>query len=234
MSVDTPDLLRKLEAGLDEAGTLNGFRFPPNDESPTVYNDVKRAAFGALFEVSTTCFIALCGQETLPSHMQNAVQRSPQTQPPLFGKDANSHEPFTTQHVFGQSFFNLFNYNHGLLNPHFDRSLLTVIKAMPGTNDKGTQSALWIRAQNGTWTNADEAVESDEVIIMIGEDCEGLSFAKQLSLYAAEHAVRVNPTGEYIAHSHFQPDPDTPRQLNRRSAAFILRHDPLPMAPVKV
>lgn len=227
LALDNQALLSALEDGLEEARRLEGFRFPPNDESPTVYNRVTRATFRALFEVSTGCFRALCAHETVPGVLQDALDALSQPGPVLFGEDAQPHEPFCDAHVFAQSFFNLFNYNHGLLNPHFDRSLLTVIKALGGKNQEQPQSALWIRGSDGEWTNADQAVSPDEVIIMIGEDCETLDFASRLGLYAAKHAVRVDPAGQYIAHSHFRPDPNTPTQHNRRSAAFILRHDPI-------
>ena len=226
LTIDDQRLLSALEEGLDAATALTGFRFPPNDDSPTVYTQVTRDTFSALFKVSTLCFQALCVGHQIPDPLTHALQALSASSPALFSDAATPHEPFCDTDVFAQSFFNLFNYNNGLLNPHFDRSLLTVIKARSGENTTQAQSALWIKSETGDWTNADEAVRPDEVIIMIGEDCEALGFAVESGLYAAEHAVRVNPAGEYIAHSHFRRDPSTPSEYNRSSAAFILRHEP--------
>ena len=60
---------------------------------------------------------------------------------------------------------------------------------------------------------------------MIGEDLEETQIASSLKLYAAQHAVRVDPTGSYIDRSHYNPDPDTIPCKNRSSAALILRHE---------
>ena len=61
---------------------------------------------------------------------------------------------------------------------------------------------------------------------MVGEDFEALPFSKKLGLYGAQHAVRVDPQGEFIEHSHFRRDPASAEVQNRKSAAFILRQEP--------
>ena len=43
---------------------------------------------------------------------------------------------------------------------------------------------------------------------MIGEDLEETGIAESLGLYAASHAVRVDPFGPYIERSHYRPDPE--------------------------
>ena len=135
------------------------------------------------------------------------------------------------------------------------------------TKIKNRTSTLWIQDQKGRWHDADHSCCSGSnsnnknkkrnrntrmVIILIGEDLEEIGVASSLGLSAAHHAVRVNPTGPYIARSHYRPDPDeeeknnstntlttinnssVPSQTNnntntnssRVSTAFILRHDP--------
>ena len=48
----------------------------------------------------------------------------------------------------------------------------------------------------------------NRVIVMIGEDLEETGIAESLGLYAASHAVRVDPFGPYIERSHYRPDPE--------------------------
>lgn len=128
----------------------------------------------------------------------------------LFHHDEN--EPFEPGQAFSHSFFNLFNYDHGSLNGHVDRSLLTVIYsttapddngALDSDNDARRSSALWVKDKQGTWHNADQAAEPDQVIVMVGEDLERAGIASKLGLFAAEHAVRVDPFGLRIERSHF-------------------------------
>lgn len=220
--VDHEALSASLQDALVDAAALDGFRFPPIDASQPDYTPPRRAAFESLFQVATTCLDALFTDETVPKFLADALEDVRTNGVTLFDSD---HEPFTAGQPFSQSFFNLFNYNQGLLNPHADRSLLTVIRVQAGLN-LGAQSALWVRGPDDSWHNADAAVGADEVIILVGEDCEALPAAQRLGLYGAEHAVRVDPTGQYVSHSHFRPDPDTPPNRNRISAAFILRHEP--------
>ena len=93
------------------------------------------------------------------------------------------------------------------------------------------RSALWIKDNKQTWHNADQAVTPHEAIVMVGEDLMSshdneASIASTLGLYAAEHAVRVDPMGMRIERSHFRKDPRcTAGTANRCSAAMILRHE---------
>ena len=146
---------------------------------------------------------------------------------------SNKHEPFEPGQAFKQTFFNLFNYDHGSLNSHVDRSLITVIYSTTPTQDSTDsnlqQSALWVKDNNGTWQNADEAVTPDEAIIMVGEDLIDIgngTLASSLDIFAAEHAVRVDPLGNRIERSHFKKDPGCSEGVrNRLSTAMILRHE---------
>jgi hypothetical protein len=235
VTLDHEDLNYNLERALDEAANLQGFRFPPIDQE-IIYTDRRRKAFQALFSTATICLKALCTylqryHDDFPASLLHTLDQilSPDFQ--LFGEHFDQNEPFTSGQNFSQTFFNLFNYNNGLLNAHVDRSLLTVIKVRSFKPDSlsdsiPNKSALWVKDQVNVWRNADEEVSNHQVVIMVGEDFEALIKHLKLSLFAAEHAVRVDPTGDYLSHSHFRADPDTTTSDNRLSAALILRHDP--------
>lgn len=280
-----------INAGLDEASALHGFRFPPIDvengdrgvddsDNRVQYNTARRACFQSLFDVATVSFAALASGTDLPLNLKDAVNKIDEITGrcsvdeksghlihglKLFGSNSDRHEPFEhpDRDPFGQTFFNLFNYSYGMLNPHKDRGLLTVIASRQArlvqdgeeTNDitsrgkvrdaNARQSALWVHSpppldsdqdnagnvESSRWLNVDNMMETDnEVAILLGEDSEQLQLARMYNLKAAKHAVRVDPVGEYVAHSHFRPDPEQ-QQLrgtdghNRVSAALILRHD---------
>ena len=231
-------------ATLNDASTMDSFRFPPI-EGPILYTNTRRLAFRALFEVATSCFSNLLQNDAIDQNdavyklYTSAIRqvRDDNNVRDSFRLFTNEHEPFEPGQPFSQTFFNLFNYDHGSLNSHVDRSLITVIySAMPLNNVSSTfednnlqQSALWIKDNNDVWHNADEAITPNEAIIMVGEDLieagSGV-IASNLDVFAAEHAVRVDPLGERIERSHFRKDPTCSDNVrNRVSAAMILRHE---------
>lgn len=224
--VDDVVLHTALIDAIEDATALVGFRFPPLDE-PAVYTPARRRAFCALYAIAVEVFKALMHGLDCPPSIHKALQGTDATESSLFGPDGKGHQPFCDGQAFSQSFFNLFNYDGGALNPHVDRSLLTVIRVQPGRNEFGQQSALWVEGADGVWRNADNDVTPEDVLILIGEDCEAIPSIQEYPLKAAAHSVRVDPSGAYIAHSHFRPDPETPATQNRKSAAFILRHEPV-------
>ena len=125
------------------------------------------------------------------------------------------------------SFFNLFNYDHGLLNEHRDRCLVTVTYCRP-SQQRGA-SALWVQRRDGQWFSSDQVLEEREILLLVGEEIEAAAREASLNLWAAPHAVRVDPTGAPIERAHHRRDPATPVQGNRKSAALILSH-PLEIA----
>lgn len=223
--IDDTQLNEALSEAINDAQQLNGFRFPPLDEA-AVYTPVRRRAFSGLYTIAVEVFRALVHGLECPSSIREALSRIDPTTQVLFGADGHGHQPFSHGQPFSQSFFNLFNYDGGALNPHVDRSLLTVIRVRPGQNEGKNQSTLWVEGTDGVWRNADQEVDIEDVLILIGEDCEAIRSIQDLNLRAASHSVRVDPCGGYIPHSHFRPDPQTPTNHNRKSAAFILRHEP--------
>jgi hypothetical protein len=230
VTVDDESKLSGLRIALQQAEQLPGFRFPPI-EGDIVYDAQKREAFQALFSVAKTCLGALLSAKKpatssspdAANNLQVALEQGKDLE--LFA--SNPHEPFQQGQPFSQSFFNLFNYNHGLLNPHVDRSLMTIIYSSQRRRiGDSRHSTLWIQDRYGHWRDGDEAAaKEDQVIVMTGEELSLEGAAVDLDfLVPALHAVKVDPTGPNLSRPHFRPDPDNAG--SRLSAALILRHEP--------
>lgn len=227
VEIDDPKLLKSLRGGIKEASKLTSFRFPPTDE-PIVYNDRQKAAFRSLFDIGIVCLKAVLHDK--PSHPRPPVQEKLETfkkaleeveNVSLFESDPN--EPFQNENQpFAQSFFNLFNYNHGALNAHVDRSLLTVVFIKEAEYQMKPPTVLWIEDKDGSWHSADDVAANYDapptrVVVMAGE---------QLADWyrAAKHSARVRPYEKDLDNAHLRRDPKTPASGNRLSAALILRH----------
>ena len=117
--------------------------------------------------------------------------------------------------------FNLFHYDYGCLNVHRDRYLVTVVSVLP-PKDNHKRSVLWVRLPNKDWINIDALVQSDELILFVGEELMMLSEELGTPIPAVEHCIRVDPNGERIPYSHHQRDPKTPQKGNRCSIALVL------------
>lgn len=137
---------------------------------------------------------------------------------------------------YSSSFFNIFNYDHGCLNAHRDRGLLTVVYGVvgadlptslqeelpdahdaPGGNVSGAAgpSRLWLRVPRplgARWV----AAEPGQLLLWAGD---GLRLA---GVEPVEHSVRAAPEGPYIVDSHHRRDPAAARHGNRRSVALVL------------
>ena len=219
LSIQRLTHIQALDRSLEVASELAGFRFPPINVDTVTYDDAHRDAFRALYAIATGCLGALAQSDDLPAPLIDQLFCT------------SPHEPLASDHPYAGTFFNLFNYDHGALNPHLDRGLVTIIHLRPAKNREGS-SVLWVRGSDNTWCNADDCIrqcmmngEADVryALILIGED--GAAFLKENlpSLYPAEHSVRVQPSGPWIDHSHHRPDPETLPKDNRLSAAMILK-----------
>lgn len=247
IKVDQPRRVSALSAGLDRAGSLAGFRFPPINVDQVRYSEVERAAFHALYASAIDCLSAL----SQTCQIDEAHDSSEGLHPELFS--VSPDEPFPLGHPFHPTFFNLFNYDHGALNEHKDRGLLTVICIRPAPHKAGREaSVLWVEGADRVWRSVDHAVldaqeahrRADQttpspliITLLVGEDGEerfseveldsGASNPQSTSaisaLYAAEHSVRVSPEGPYIERSHYLRDPSSRAEHNRLSAALILK-----------
>lgn len=205
-------------------GDFRTFRFPPIEES-AVYTDEIRAVFRLLFRVAVNVLDqilqsvhATADVERIRLQCQQAKTRS------LF---SDPHEPLSSRDPLAGTFFNLFHYDHGCLNAHRDRYLVTVVCAQPAKTAKAGEtlehSALWVRSpSSGVWQNVDLLFTQPTWIIFVGEECTRICADAGLNIEASEHCIRLDPQGEYIPHSHQQPDPDSMPSGNRRSIAMVL------------
>lgn len=233
-----------LQGAIQQAQQLDTFRFP--DINHIQYNEPKRAAFRGLFDIAVTTLKAILlttatttstttSTDTYPSSTNDvqklleAIEQRPTLQE-LF-PDNNPHEPFAKRHTFSSSFFNLFNYDNGLLNPHVDRSLVTVLYSYKPNDTSYSEdhdehpgcSTLWIQDRNGHWRDGDRASSgANQVLVMVGDELPQLD---DDTIRPAKHAVKVDPCGDVLPHSHFCRDPQSPPRQNRKSVAFILRHE---------
>lgn len=221
LSIENPDLVHGLQSGLSAAEALKSFRFPPINVSEVKYDQPERDAFRSLYTIAVSTLAALQGDR---SHLE-----APESE--LFS--ASPDEPLDPSHPLSATFFNLFNYDHGALNAHQDRGLVTIICVAP-PEENTDRSSLWIKGADELWRSADESVFSvsrslqnpqDQmlVILLVGEQGEILLRDKYPQLFAAEHCVRVRPEGPFIERSHHVPDPESLTSGNRISTALILR-----------
>ena len=193
------------------------FRFPP-EEGPVIYDSNKRDCFRILFHVARGCLSLLLPVET-DEHVKRLRQKlNRSVEQKLFH---NPNAPFSQEQSFSGSFFNLFHYDHGCLNTHRDRYLITVIAVLPPA-DGVNRSALWVKSPLRGWQNADQIVAADELLVFVGEEMAQLSTTWPSPLPAVEHCIRVDPNGERIPHSHHRRDPMTPQTGNRCSIALVL------------
>lgn len=149
---------------------------------------------------------------------------------------------------FDATFFNLFNYNHGSLNAHVDRGLLTIVYGFcpdvvdpdPALSSSSSSSPvqtsrLWVRSNASTstaddddtdgWVDVQRVCDENHVLLFAGEQLvactTSASPSAKLNLRAIDHCVRVDPRGEYLSHSHHNRDPAAAPTGNRLSAAMI-------------
>ena len=171
-----------IRRGLEEISAHHGFRFPPINVERIHYESVHREAFQALFEVAIDALSAIKGSDQSQAAELNS----------LFGDSAD--DPFPHGHPYHSTFFNLFNYDHGSLNEHLDRGLITVIFVDPAPIEastfsnqqlsakqvENTPSALWIKGADDIWRSGDKVIRQlrkhtphkSYVLILIGEEGE--------------------------------------------------------------
>ena len=242
-----------LESVIEEGRKMKTFRFPPVD-GQTSYNQIQKEGFKTLFKWSTYILHSLlntlepCTSHPRTQHLLDRLERTAsKADSPLFAPRGEGVHPFRDESdPFGTTFFNVFHYDHGLLNHHQDRGLITVIYVAPPSQPiSDSKTALWVRrspehALGATeWINADQYAGQGRLIVMLGEDFERFyqealtHFKKHKNsvdfdcspLWAAEHTTCVDPEGGYISHAHFRPDPKTSPTGNRVSTAMILCDD---------
>tara|TARA_B100001093_G_scaffold497661_1_gene544844 strand:+ start:771 stop:1412 length:642 start_codon:yes stop_codon:yes gene_type:complete len=209
------------------------FRFPPVDGQAT-YSTAFRDCFKALFELSRLClsWVLAHADESSPDVklLQDKLHAAECLESELFAPNGSGHRPFDDSNTpFSSSFFNVFDYDHGLLNVHKDRYLITAIFADSDPATAAKRSVLWVRGADQGWTNVDLELGANDVVFMLGEELERLFIGHPANLYAADHCIRVDPEGEFLARAHFRADPASTQSGNRLSTAFILGEPKLMM-----
>lgn len=211
-----PAELEVLDSALEAFAGQGAFRYPPvpdaadaaGEEEPDSVEPEMPAAF-------RRCFDMLYGVAATAATTLLGTQEKRPLQSPCSG----GSRPFEGEGgpwPYSASFFNIFNYDHGCLNAHRDRGVLTVVYGAPSEFPGPEASAgLWLRARGPggpRWL----AAPPGRLLLWAGEGlaCPGVE--------AIEHCVRVDPDGPYIERSHSRRDPAAPASGNRRSVALVL------------
>lgn len=215
--------LSTLEEAVGEFGQARAFRYPPPPPDPDAYPtsalDVP-AAPTRMAPPFGRCFNTLYGILVAAAHSLLGTEHVAVPTPPCVG-DALPFEGPGGPWPYGASFFNIFNYDHGCLNTHRDRGVLTAVYGVGGEPDvhaarpQSAASRLWLRAkgpEGARWV----APESRQLLLWAGD---GLEVS---GVEPVEHCVRVDPEGPYIERSHSRSDPAAPPSGNRRSVALVL------------
>jgi len=219
-----PSSAKQLDSSLQMFRMNETFRFPPPEGNPfTAWPDMHRESYRCLIDVAKDCFKTLLLEHKESS---NAEKKSRERADRIL----NLHKDLDYSQ---SSFMNLFNYNYGLLAPHRDRCLVTVVytHTNPSVNTEPLVSDevknLWCLKPGETeseiksWQSIDSLVVSPErqhsVCLHVGEELSALC---EHRLPAALHCVQVDPTRVETPTSH-----KTPNASNRLSAALILSSD---------
>lgn len=210
--------------GLDRAvAEFSGrgvFRFPSVDgESPVVYIAAAKMGFNVLYAIAARTGAAIVEEMKIHTGKELClVTEEDDLALPAFGRGDDT--PFTgkgSSRAYTHSFFNIFNYNHGTLNAHRDRCLVTAVYGSSSRSKDATH--LWAQTYDQRWIDLDETVDRKHVVLFTGEDLQDMSDG----YYSATlHACRVDPTGPFLAHSFEHRDPDASPTGNRQSLALVL------------
>jgi len=225
ISIDNPDTQTNLQKAVNQFDPEQTFRFPARD-GVSHYDPINKECFKILYEAALTFTQAIWqAAPELARHCPEVMARVTTAQNPEFelfaGEDSNA--PFDSLDApFAHTFFNIFNYDHGMLNEHKDRGLVTAIYIAPNTSGSQSVSQLWVGRGNNDWVAMDALVDGGQFVVFVGEELEEMGKEVGLDFLAVEHSVRVVPQGEYVSHSHERRDPDAQPAGNRKSAALVL------------
>ena len=209
---------------LQHTSGFSSFRFPPI-EGEVKYTPDIRSVFALLYSISRRVLMeVLQSLSNSPEVLRLTRCLNRSENEVLF---VDSHAPFCGDEDFSGTFFNLFHYDHGCLNTHKDRYLITVVAILPAQSlesesEELQHSALWVRSSKGQWQNVDTIVQEGEIVVFVGEEIQRIGSEVGEKFQACDHCIRVDPEGEYIPHSHHQRDPQSLSVGNRCSIALVL------------
>ena len=216
--VAAPKVAQLCEAALDPFVALQNFRYPLSHGAPAPSVDLHyRNAFNSVYQFAASSLHAACGADfpLPPSSSAPYSMDGLQTEP--FAHMTNGNLPFSA------SFFSLFNYNHGFLNIHVDRGLVTAVYAKRSGGFVGDQVRLWCRPHcTNRWLDVDAAVDDLDcdgaVVLFVGEQLEAASGG---AFRAITHGCLLDPTAERID-TRLNRHPGARESGNRASAALVL------------
>ena len=225
ITLDTDEAHQTLEGAVRRFEPNQTFRFPARD-GESRYNEGTKRCFEILYEAAVVCTQALwCSSPELRAAFPDIHATTGDalgSEFVLFGTDAPNAPFSSVKAPFAHTFFNIFNYDHGMLNEHKDRGVVTAIYIEPGRLDTEAVSQLWVGRGDDDWVAMDSLVKHGQLVIFVGEELEAMAQEVGLDLLAVNHCVRVEPRGDYVSYSHSRRDPDTLPEGNRRSAALVL------------
>lgn len=213
-----PTELEALDRALGAFAGRGAFRYPPVPAAADAASEEGQDREGAESEMPAAfgcCFDTLYGVAVAAASTLLGVQQKPLLRSPCSG----GTRPFEGEGgpwPYSASFFNIFNYDHGCLNAHRDRGVLTVVYgASSEALGQDAVARLWLKVPGlggPDWL----AAPPGRLLLWAGEGlaCPGVE--------PIEHCVRVDPAGSYIEHSHMRRDPAAPLSGNRRSVALVL------------
>lgn len=225
ISIDNASAQTALVEAVNQFDPEQTFRFPARDGISN-YDETNKACFGILYRAALTFTRAILEAEpSLTESFPVVAQSLAEALHPDFelfaGEDTNA--PFSSADApFAHTFFNIFNYDHGMLNEHKDRGLVTAIYISPNKSGSQSVSQLWVGRGGNDWVAMDALVDGGQFVVFVGEELEAMGKQVGLDFLAVEHSVRVAPQGEYVSHSHQRRDPDAQASGNRKSAALVL------------
>ena len=205
------------------------FRFPPHDSADSSdlsslirpYSALQAASFNLLYHHCRQIVSCLAPRCAAPLPLP--------PEGPVVAESALPFGPTPLHNPYHPTFINMFNYDHGSLNAHLDRGLITLNYAFPMQNNsksRGDTSRLWLRNYEeeeeergaGAWICAEDTLEAGEALLFVGEQ---LSRFLPL-LRPGYHAVRCDPLGDRLVSSHKQRDPQSSSENNRLSMAMVM------------
>ena len=228
--IPAPAVRETCEDALTAFAPLRQFRYPPIPNcsvksmpnltiSPNL-TKAYRQAFNELYVLAArSLHCVLDTHPTWPREQMAPFPNSLNCEP--FACEASSSLPYSA------SFGSLFNYDHGFLNAHVDRGLLTAVVGRPPSSgiDSSSDDAvrLWCRAHDdGAWLDVGEKAGPSEVVLFVGEQLEAASGGE---FKAIHHCCRLDPTGGHID-TRLEAHPGAKAEGNRLSMALVLcEHD---------
>ena len=94
--------------------------------------------------------------------------------------------------------------------------------AVDQLHDSKCRTALWAKSPVQGWVNVDVYLALGDIVIFVGEDFERLGQQLGSPIEAVMHCTRVDPNAERLVRFDNLPDPQSERDGNRVSVAFVL------------